>query len=139
VIFYCSFDKRYAIYRQISPLVSLANISIESTVHHSTVFTAARATDHEFRNSKMNSVLIDTREICKLMDELERDIQSSDWWYDGEGNGRSLQDVWNSHSTLGDGSDESISDAFSSNRRIVFQYFNLVGGHGKSAVGVKTF
>lgn len=74
-----------------SPLVSLANISIESTVHHSTVFTAARATDHEFRNSKMNSVLIDTREICKLMDELERDIQSSDWWYDGEGNGRSLQ------------------------------------------------
>lgn len=74
-----------------SPLVSLANISIESTVHPSTVFTAASATDHEFRNSKMNSVLIDTREICKLMDELERDIQSSDWWYDGEGNGRSLQ------------------------------------------------
>ena len=50
----------------------------------------------------------------------------------------SCLDVWNSHSTLGDGSDESISDAFSSNRRIVFQYFNLVGGHGKSAVGVKT-
>jgi hypothetical protein len=74
VIFCCSFHKRYAIYRQMSPLVSLANISIESTVHHSTVFTAASATDHEFRNSKMNTVLIDTREICKLMDELERDI-----------------------------------------------------------------
>jgi len=52
-------------------LVSLGNISVEISVHHRTVFTAARATDHEFRNSNMNAVLIDAREIRKVMDELE--------------------------------------------------------------------
>lgn len=46
-------------------------------------------------------------------------------------------DVWNSRTILGDGANESLLDAFQNKKRIVFEFYNVVGFGGKNCVVAK--